>query len=318
MTDAAPLHIVFVLVPRFTLSALALATDVLRVANREALQPVFSWDIVTLDGKPCLASSGLEIAPTRRMQDVALAPVALVLASWEPEVGITPSLMAWLHAQDRQGAIIGAVETGAFVLAHGGLLRAGEAALHIESRAAFAERFDPALMADALFTVSERRMSCSGVVSLLDMLLALVERRTGKRLSRRIAEIFAYRMPPEEASSPLISQDALLLKADRRLVRVIEIMQAHLKAPLSIAEICGRAGVSVWQLRRVFKREIGRTPSSYYTELRLQRARELLEHGCAQVQEIALASGFADAPGFNTAFRRHFGITPSECRKRAR
>lgn len=316
MTDKAPLHIVFVLVPRFTLSALALATDVLRVSNREALRQVFSWDIVTADGNVCLASSGLEITPTRRIQDISYAPVALVLAAWEPEAGASPPLLAWLYAQDRQGAVLGMVETGAFVLAKAGLLKPGEAALHIESRNAFSEAYDASLMADGMWTLSDRRMSCSGVVSLLDLLLALIEREGGSALARSVADAFAYRPSAEGPPGSWRQRDKQLRRADRRLVRVVEIMQAHLEDPIPLSEITAMAGLSVWQARRLFKQETDDTPSAYYMSLRLQRARELLEHGRTQVQEIALACGFADAPSFNTAFRRFFGITPSECRKR--
>ena len=320
MSSAAdsPIHIVFVLVPRFTLSSLALAIDVLRVANREALRPVFTWDIVTTDGKPGMPSSGVPVAPTRRMQDILKAPISLVLAAWEPEAGATPALMAWLHSQNREGSALGAVENGAFVLARAGLLRAGEAALHIESRAAFAEQFDAGLLSDDLWTLGERRMSCSGVISLLDMLLALIARDCSAELARNVADIFAYRPPAEGKQAQRSRREQQLMRSDRRLARATEIMQTHIEDPLPVTEICDQIGLSVWQMRRLFRRELGQSPSGYYMELRMRRARELLEHGRAQIQEIALASGFADAPSFNTAFRRHYGMTPSACRALAR
>lgn len=313
-----PIHIVLVLVPRFTLSALALAVDVLRVANREALRPVFTWDIVTPQGVAGMPSSGLPVAPTRRMQDILHAPIALVFAAWEPEAGVTPALLAWLHGQNRKQAVLGAVENGAFILAQAGLLQQGEAALHIESRAAFAERFDEALLSEDLWTLGERRMSCSGVISLLDMLLALIARECGPELARNVADIFAYRPPPEGELARRTRREQQLMRSDRRLAQAVEIMQAHMEEPLTVEEICTRIGLSVWQLRRLFQRELRQSPSSYYMELRMRRARELLEHGRAQIQEIALACGFADAPSFNTAFRRHYDMTPSVCRRHSR
>src|SRR3546814_13553219 len=61
-----------------------------------------------------------------------------------------------------------------------------------------------------------------------------------------------------------------------KLLQVIALMEAHLEEPLARAELARRAGLSSRQLERLFRRYLGRTPTRYYLELRLHRARALL------------------------------------------
>ncbi|MER9402250.1 helix-turn-helix domain-containing protein [Mesorhizobium sp. M0615] len=319
MKEAAnSIHVVFVLIPRFTLSTLALGIDALRVINRVALQQLFTWDIVTPDGAPAISSSDIPVTPTKRLQEISCAPVTLVLASWEFEAGYQQPLLAWLRRQDRQKGVLGSVESGAFILAKAGLLRSGEAAVHFESRSAFSDKFGSELVTDDRWILTDRRASCSGVISLFDMILALTERELGRELAQNVADIMCYRPPSQASSADQLHRDQLLIRADQGLVRAIEVMHANLENPISLTQICKTANLSVWRLRRLFKRELDQAPSAYYMGLRLRRARELLEHGREKVQNIALSCGFADAPSFSTAFRRLYGMSPTECRDRLR
>lgn len=65
-----------------------------------------------------------------------------------------------------------------------------------------------------------------------------------------------------------------------------------------------------------FRRTYGRSPASYVTEIRMQRAKAMLEAG-ASVSETSHALGYGSDEGFSRAFRRHTGLAPSLWRARA-
>jgi AraC-like DNA-binding protein len=81
----------------------------------------------------------------------------------------------------------------------------------------------------------------------------------------------------------------LLGSAQPKLSQVVAIMEANLEEPLGLEELASLNEVTVRQLERLFHKYLQRTPSQYYLELRLSRARELLLRSDVQVREVALA-----------------------------
>ena len=96
-----------------------------------------------------------------------------------------------------------------------------------------------------------------------------------------------------------------------RLRRVDEFLRDHLADDVSLGELSAIAGVSRSQLFRAFRQSTGTTPARYFAGLRIERARALVLDGI-ELDEVATATGFATSCGLNTAFRRHFGLTPKQ------
>jgi transcriptional regulator GlxA family with amidase domain len=71
-------------------------------------------------------------------------------------------------------------------------------------------------------------------------------------------------------------------------------------------------GLSTRQLERLFQKYLNCTPSRYYLEMRLSRARSLLQQTCMSVMNVALATGFVSASHFSKSYRLHFGYAPSD------
>jgi len=74
---------------------------------------------------------------------------------------------------------------------------------------------------------------------------------------------------------------------------------------------------STFQLARVFHRETGLALHQYRTRLRLRAALERLVESETDLTALALDLGFSSHSHFTSAFHRAFGLTPSECRRRA-
>jgi len=99
-----------------------------------------------------------------------------------------------------------------------------------------------------------------------------------------------------------------------RLAETIEYIHANLSAPIDIAEMARRAGVSVSQLERDFVKLFGLPPRRYMTKVRFEAALELLKSG-GSIAEVAHACGYADQSAFTRRFRAAIGMSPREYRR---
>jgi transcriptional regulator GlxA family with amidase domain len=100
--------------------------------------------------------------------------------------------------------------------------------------------------------------------------------------------------------------------------RALGWLEAHLDAPLSIAQLARAVGASESSLHHRFKRAMGTSPGQHHKRLRLERARDLLAHDDAPAEHIARRVGYASAAQFTRDYRRAFAITPGQAARQAR
>jgi len=106
--------------------------------------------------------------------------------------------------------------------------------------------------------------------------------------------------------------------SDRRIVRVLEYIEAHLDERLSLDVLAEEAAVSKFHFVRVFSKSVGATPHRHVQHLRMEAAAGMLRDTDKSVLEIALTCGFQSPSHFAATFRRHFAQNPSEYRGRRR
>ncbi|MEM7023907.1 MAG: helix-turn-helix domain-containing protein [Pseudomonadota bacterium] len=305
--------VTLVIAPGFPLLSLAVCTECLRLANRELGRATFGRTVVTTDGKPVLSSSGVEVAASVALSEPTFASMIIVLTSYDPDDACSPALLSWLRRQDRLGAVFGCADTGGYVLAKAGVLRGRRVAVHRESLPAYQETLSNAVMLDRVHAFDEGVVSSAGGVATMDMMLGLIARCHSERLADRIAHILNYRRVADDVD-PSASGDSAIARVDRRLGRMVELMQSHLEARLPLDALCRMAHLDPSTARRLFVRRFQETPGRYYTGLRLNRARSLLADSALPIRDIAAMVGFADASAFARAYRRRFGALPSAAR----
>jgi AraC-like DNA-binding protein len=71
------------------------------------------------------------------------------------------------------------------------------------------------------------------------------------------------------------------------------------------------------KLRAAFKEMYGMTLVEYRTAVSMQRAEQLLGEAGATVQEAAHSAGYANASSFIVAFKRYFGVSPGDFRRKS-
>lgn len=105
---------------------------------------------------------------------------------------------------------------------------------------------------------------------------------------------------------------------ERFLGSVEKIIEENLgNENFSVDELSSAAGLSRSMLHRRLKKLTGKSASDLISEMRLKRARQLLEDNVATVSEIAYRVGFNSPSYFNKVFQKHYGIPPGEVRKGA-
>ena len=100
----------------------------------------------------------------------------------------------------------------------------------------------------------------------------------------------------------------------RRMHRVLEYIEAHLGAELTLAELAAVACLSPCHFSGSSKELVGVGPQRYTVQRRVERAKILLRHGKENLAAIAATVGFADQSHFAAAFRRETGTTPGRFR----
>ncbi len=101
---------------------------------------------------------------------------------------------------------------------------------------------------------------------------------------------------------------------DSRLHLAIRYIHAHFAEPLSIGDIARAAGCDSGYFTRFFKAMAGLPPRRYLTEVRFERAKDLIRNSSKSMTQIAAECGFADQSHMTNIFRKRVGMTPTAFR----
>lgn len=100
----------------------------------------------------------------------------------------------------------------------------------------------------------------------------------------------------------------------RTVERVRTYLHEHSAEHIPVEKLALISGASVRSLQRSFREVIGKSPTRYLKDVRLDRVRTRLLHGdrSQNVTEVAFSEGFTHLGNFAADYRRRFGETPSE------
>jgi AraC-like DNA-binding protein len=99
-----------------------------------------------------------------------------------------------------------------------------------------------------------------------------------------------------------------------QLRRVIEYLEEHMPKRVELAQLASLAGLSQSHFSRAFKASTGMAPYRWQLDARIRRAQALLIDTRASLDQVADATGFADAVHFGRTFRKLTGATPAAWR----
>ncbi|MCP1314133.1 MULTISPECIES: GlxA family transcriptional regulator [unclassified Halomonas] len=311
-------RVAFILLDHFSMMAFTGAVDALVTTNLMKSSTLYEVLVVGDERGATVSDLGIEVST-----DVALAKldsaalgidVVIVCGGLRVKPQATSLLRSRLKSAEGHGAILGGLWNGAYFLAEAGLLSGYQCAYHPDGRAMMAEQFWDVSVTSRSFIVDRNRLSCAGASSSLSMMLELVRSDCGNEVVGAVEEMLS-------CDKGLDSPDVSTLRVDRnhtlpeKLKISLQLMKNNIEEPLSIPEISNWVNLSRRQLERLFASYVSASPSRYYMELRLTRARQLLQQTNKPLAEVAVATGFVSISHFRNCFHQLFDITPGQFRK---
>ena len=100
-----------------------------------------------------------------------------------------------------------------------------------------------------------------------------------------------------------------------RIDAVKRHIREHIDEPLNRQSLAAVAGFSVSHFHRLFTAQIGENIAGYVRRVRLERAGRKLRMGAVNITEVALAAGYETHAAFGKAFKKQYGLSPSEFRR---
>lgn len=308
--EQLPQKVGFLLVPHFSMMAFTSSVEPLRAANRLSGKSLYYWRTLSIDGGPVQASNGITIVPDGSVHDELDVKTLFVCAGIRAERFNDKDVFARLRELSRRGVALGGVCTGSLTLARAGLLDGYRCTIHWENMEGFVEDFPKLQITATLFEIDRDRYTCSGGTAPLDMMIYAISRDFSDKLAIGVAEQMLHNFVRQPHNAQRMSIQYRTGISNPKLLAVIAYMEAYLESPVSLVELASSVDLSVRQLERLFRNYLGKTPTRYYLELRLQRAQLLLRQTTMPILQVAVASGFASASHFARCYRELFDCAP--------
>jgi len=315
-----PLHVGFLLLDRFTLSAFSTFLDPLRLASDtddKSRQVLIHWDVMTLDDRPVISSCGVEIQPTAKRRTVTNLHYLVVVGGLidtgrRHEEDIARSL----READGNGVSVIGLCTGVFPMIQAGLLDGGTCCVNWFHHDDLMERFFEVVPDTAnLYNLGTRHGTCAGGIGAACLSLKLIERHLGKRLADKAARILM--VPDNLRAFPVQPHDHVFKGVSDALVRkALLVLEKNVSEQPTIEDVAEQAGTSSRQLERRFRKALGTTPMTALRRMKMLRAQKLLANTDMRVIDIGLECGYASASRFGAVFKEEVGETPLGFRQR--
>ncbi len=289
--------------------------SVFAAANEAAGRASYQVHILSPRGGVVASGSGVRLL-TEAIGEADPAAFDTVLIGGGNKAGLSAlardaGFADWMARACSKARRYGSVCTGAFALAHLGLVRNQRVATHWEGTALLARAY-PALTVDpdALYVEDGKVWTSAGITTGIDMCMALVARDLGDAVANAVARmlvVYARRPGYQSQFSPVLGAQA---RATHGFAALLDWIGEHLDQPLDVALLADRAGMSPRSFHRKFTDATGETPARFIETLRLDRARALLAT-VASLKEVAAKTGYATPGQLSKAFLRRFGVSPA-------
>ncbi|MBE1592989.1 GlxA family transcriptional regulator [Nonomuraea angiospora] len=310
-------RVVMVVFPGFQLLDLAGPSDVFATAALLAPEDGYQVEVAAVRAGPVPSGNG--IAVTARALGEVTGPVDTLMVvggmSVPGQLGDRELVeaVARLAAGARR---VASVCNGAFLLAEAGLLDHRRATTHWLSAGELAARYECVEVdADPLYIEDGDVWTSAGVLSGVDLALALVARDHGHALARDVARGLVVYLHRPGGQSQFSTPMRAMTPRSEPLRELQAYIDANPAADLSVPALAARVGMSERHFSRVFTGQTGLSPGRYVERSRAEAARRLLEVTAHPLDRVARESGLSTPETLYRVFRRHWRISPGDHRR---
>ncbi|ANK73169.1 GlxA family transcriptional regulator [Ensifer sp. ENS07] len=309
-------HVDVLVLPETNLILVASVIEPMRAANRIAGRPLYDWTIYSPDGAPIETKSGIPIPVSGIFRPQRETSPLFILSSYNWQRSATSQLKMLLSQTARHRELMAGIESGSWLLAETSLLDNFKATTHWEDFEDFTAAYPQVTMVRERFVIDGKRITTGGSLPTLDLMLELIRRAHGYSLALEVSRLFIYeqeRTRGDLLQMPTIGNMRIL---DPRVGAAVKLMEETVEAPLTLARLARRIGVSTRHLQDLFRDTMGVAPHEHYLALRLNAARRKVIETRMEFADIAAISGFNSSSSFSRSYRAHYRESPSETRRR--
>src|SRR5215831_15822405 len=232
---AGALRALIIVTPHFNLAATVGFLDPFRAANYLDGSILSRWSIPAAAGGEIIASNGMSVQ-AKALRDLQGEPqdMVIVSSSWAPESYNSAPLHGALQRWGRAGVTLGALDTGAFILAEAGLLKGKRVTTHYEHIDSLKELYPDTEITEDLFVFDGKIITCCGGSAATDFALHIVRSMHGDSLANAAARyLFHQSLRPHGTPQNPSSIEPLGSTAPSVLKQAIKLMEENLEEALS-------------------------------------------------------------------------------------
>jgi AraC family transcriptional activator FtrA len=277
----------------------------------------YTHAVCAVEPGPLRALGGLTVHVPHGLDALAQADT-IVIPGWRDRAEAPPSaLVDALRAAHARGARICSICSGAFVLAHAGLLDGRQATTHWRYLDDLHARFPAiAIDPDALYVEAGNIVTSAGSAAGLDMLLHLVRADFGADVANKVAQRLVIPAHRDGDQAQRVARPLPDAGVDT-IARLMDRVRENIRADHTVASMAAEAHLGTRTFQRRFKERTGLAPLGWLVRERVALAAQLLEsRPLLAIDAIADLAGLGSAESLRRHFRAHGLMPPAQYRRR--
>jgi len=275
--------------------------------------PFFEVEIVTQQGKPITGFNNIAIHPHRAAEDIEKTDVIIIssVADFEPLSSNTQAI-DWLKQHHSQGATIGSLCLGSFLLAETGLLNGKTATTHWGFAHEFQKRYPEINLRPRQLITDEGSVLCSGSCNAyIDLSVYLIQRYCGSSVAMQCSKTMIHDYA-RTSQAPYSVFQHNKTHSDTQVLATQKIIETQYSHSFNFNTIARNHGMSRRTFERRFKKATDSSPLQYLQCVRVEAAKQMLEAGGQNFDEISYRVGYEDSNFFRKVFVQQTGLRPKE------
>ncbi len=304
------------LIDGFPLLSYASVVEPLRAANTLADKKLYEVCNISVEDN-VVQTSGGAILQTKSISDIENDfDLLLVLAGGNPFDYKNARAFHWLRRLSRFGTKLGGISGGPVILVNAKLMRNRRMTAHWEHLPALTEMSSTLLVEKSLYVIDRDRVTCAGGIAAIDLMHALIIEHHGLQFAQKVNEWLLHTGARPSDAPQKLGKIEQYGTTNLKVIQAIEIMENNIDSPIKLHQLAKILHLSPRQLNRVFQNNLTISTMTFYRQLRLNKAVNLLKSSPLSITEIALATGFINSGHFSYAFSQQYNISPSSLRAR--
>ena len=321
-------HITLLIYENCSMSGVAGVIDAFDIANRwnrlvdtdsKNSDPLFTWDIVSLDGKAVSNGNKIVLNPSSSIHKIKTTDFILIpgfLPPFDFRGRLPEEIINWIKKWHKKNVLIGSTCTGTFFLAETGLLNNRSATTNWYFAKYFKESYPEVKLKPERMITEDSGLICTGATtSFLNLCIYLIEKFGSSRLAAYCSKSLLLD-PSKHSQSPYMVFDFQKDHSDETVLKAQVIMEENFTQPISVEGLASDLGISLRHFIRRFKKATGDSPLLYLQRVRIEKKKKKLETTIEPVDEVTRLVGYEDSNSFRKLFKKHTGLSPKEYRVR--